>query len=80
MDNPAIIDRPERFYLNTEAEVKEVYEKGTCRSTVRIITLSDVNDLLLDNGANALVEVRVRAAGKRFVYREENGIWRWELR
>ena len=68
------------MYLNTEAEVKEVYEKGTCRSTVRIITLSDVNDLLLDNGANALVEVRVRAAGKRFVYREENGIWRWEMR
>ena len=80
MENPAIIDRPEQLYLNTEAEVKEVYEKGTCRSTVRIITLSDVNDLLLDNGANALVEVRVRAAGRRFVYREENGIWRWELR
>ena len=80
MDNPAIIDRPEQLYLNTEAEVKEVYEKRTCRSTVRIITLSDVNDLLLDNGANALVEVRVKAAGKRFVYREKNGIWRWELR
>ena len=80
MDNPAIIDRPELFYLNTEAEVKEVYEKGTCRSTVRIITLSDVNDLLLDTDANALVEVRVRAAEKRFVYREENGIWRWEMR
>ena len=80
MENPAIIDRPEQLYLNTEVEVKEVYEKGTCRSTVRIITLSDVNGLLLDNGANALVEVRVRAAGKRFVYREENGIWRWEMR
>ena len=80
MDNPAIIDRPEQLYLNTEAEVKEVYEKGTCRSTVRIITLSDVNDLLLDNGADTLVEVRVRAAGKRFVYREENRIWRWEMR
>ena len=80
MENPAIIDRPELFYLNTEAEVKEVYEKGTCRSTVRIITLSDVNDLLLDTGADTLVEVRVRAAGKRFVYREENGIWRWEMR
>ena len=80
MDNPAIIDRPEQLYLNTKAEVKEVYEKGTCRSTARIITLSDVNDLLFDTGADTLVEVRVRAAGKRFVYREENGIWRWELR
>ena len=78
MTNPTIIDCPERYELNTIADIEEIYESRTLRSQTYISILSDIVSEIDD--ASAIIEVRVRAAGKRFVLRQENGIWRWEMR
>ena len=78
MTNPTIIDCPERYELDATADIEEIYENRTLRSQAYISMLSDIVSEIDD--ATAIIEVRVRAAGKRFVLRQENGIWRWERR
>ena len=78
MTNPTIIDCPERYELDIIADIEEIYENRTLRSQAYISMLSDIVGEIDD--PKAIIEVRVRAAGKRFVLRQENGIWRWELR
>ena len=81
MTNPRIIDGPELLELDRTVDVEEIYEKRAFKWTGRISTLSDALDpFSCNSGTGMLKEVRVSAAGKRFVFRAENGIWRWEMR
>ena len=81
MANPKIIDRPDLLELDAIADVEEIYEKRSFKWTSRIYALSEALDLCnLCPDTGMLKEVRVNAAGKRFVFRQENGKWRWDMR
>ena len=81
MANPKIIDRPDLLELDAIADVEEIYEKRSFKWTSRISALSEAFDPFSCNSDTGMLkEIRVNAAGKRFVFRQENGKWRWEMR
>ena len=73
MANPKIIDRPDLLELDAIADVEEIYEKRSFKWTSRISALSEAFDPFSCNSDTGMLkEVRVNAAGKRFVFRQEN--------
>ena len=81
MANPKIIDRPDLLELDAIADAEEIYEKRSFKWTSRISARSWALDPFSCNSHTGMPkEVRVNAAGKRFVCRQENGKWRWEMR
>ena len=81
MANPKIIVRADRLECYAIACVEEIYEMRSFKWTSRIFALSEAFDPFSCNSDTGMLkEVRVNAAGKRFVFRQENGKWRWEMR
>lgn len=73
-----IIDRPDRVFIEDNAEVTAVYENHTIFTTGWLGALSDAPDYLTDQ--SGLKELRVTARGRVYVLQKIKERWCWTKR
>ena len=76
-----IIDRPERVFIEDNAEVTAVYENHTICSSGRLGALSDALDYLTDQSEQSgLRELCIKARGRVYVLQKIKERWCWTQR